>query len=271
MRSPDFKLSNGMMMPAFGFGTFRMDGPECEQAVRHALKVGYRHIDTADYYFNHDVVGKAIGEYDRSDIFLTTKVWYDQLQHDQVLSAVDRFLEELNTPYIDLLLIHWPNSSVPMEETFAAMTKLHADGKLRAVGVSNFTMDHLEQAIGASDLPIVNNQVEFNVYLYQKDLLEFCKRHEILLTAYRPLVNGEVSDDPTLREIAGMYDKTASQVALNWLLRHDVCAIPKSKTPAHIDENWGALGWELADEDVARIDALNRNDRRVAPDFAEFD
>lgn len=270
---PMVKLNGQTPMPALGFGTFQLDEDTAHQAVAHALKTGYRHVDTADMYGNHKGVGRALAESDvpREQIFLVTKIWHDRLAHDDLLADANRCLGELGVDYLDQLLIHWPNSDIPMSETFAAMNELVSNGKVRTIGVSNFTVEHIQAAMDTSPQPIAANQVELHPYLTQPKLRQFCAEHNIVVVAYRPILKGEVNDDATLREIADKHDKTPVQVTLRWILQSGMVTIPRSGTPKHIDENFGCLSFELDEDDLGRIEALNRNERRIDPDFGEFD
>ena len=264
-------LPGGGEMPALGFGTFELKGATCVDAVRHALKVGYRHIDTADLYENHESVAEAIADVAREELFLTTKIWHDRLHYDTVLEDAERSLKELRTDYVDLLLIHWPNRRIQMQETFRAFNELLESGKTRAIGVSNFTIAHIREAQEVSKAPIANNQVEFHPYLYQRELLEFCKEQGVTVTAYRPVVRGDVERDEVLQELAKKRGCTPQQAALRWLLDRGLSAIPRSKNPEHIEENWRAQEVELTEEDLQRIDGLNRDKRYVDAEFSEFD
>ncbi len=270
---PMISLRGGYQMPALGFGTFQLEPDEAHESVLHALEIGYRHVDTADMYGNHEGVAKALAESNvrRQDIFLVTKIWRDRLRRDDLLADAERSLKELGTDYVDQLLIHWPNSDIPMDETFDAMDRLVRDGKVRTVGVSNFTIGHLEKAIEASPQPIVANQVELHPYLSQPDLRSFCNSRDIAVVAYRPILKGEVNDDDTLAAIADKHGRTAVQVTLRWMLQLGLVTIPRSSSADHIEQNFQALDFELDDEDMQKIDGLNRNDRRIVPDFAEFD
>lgn len=270
---PTLNLPGDVAMPVLGFGTFQLKEDVAEQAVAHALNVGYRHVDTADMYGNHRGVGKAIREsaVAREEIFLVTKIWRDRLRHHDLLTDAERSLEELGTDYVDQLLIHWPNSDIPMEETFKAMHQLVRDGKARTIGVSNFTAAHLDRAFTASPQPIAANQVELHPYLAQPELREACRQRHVPVVAYRPIVMGKVSDDPVIAEIAGKHDRTPVQVTLRWILQLDMVAIPRSKSPEHIEQNLGALSFKLDDEDMQRISDLDRGEREIDPDFAEFD
>jgi len=272
MSGPTLSLPGGQPMPALGFGTYQLTGDTARQAVGHALEVGYRHIDTAMMYDNHVAVGRGLAEagVDRAEIFLVTKIWHDRLRRTDLLADAEQALNELGTDYVDQLLIHWPNSRIPIGETLGAMKELHDAGKTRTIGVSNFTVDHLRQARDAGEVPLAANQVECHPYLAQPELHAFCRQHAIAMVAYRPLGRGEVCDDPVLGEIGRKHGRTAAQVALRWLLQRGLAAIPRSSTPRHIEENWQALGFELDDDDRARIDGLDRNQRQIVPDFAEF-
>jgi diketogulonate reductase-like aldo/keto reductase len=272
MESPIYDLADGRKMPALGFGTWELRGKEGEAAVRHALDVGYRHIDTADMYRNHEAVGRALADRDREELFLTTKVWHDRLGYDDVIADAERFLRELHVEYVDLLLIHWPNRAIPMAGTFKALKEVAESGKTRSIGVSNFTIGHLEHALAVSDAPIVTNQVEFHPRLYQKELLDYCAERDIVITAYRPILHGEAADEPVLRDIAGKHDATPVQVCLRWLLQHGAAAIPRSGSPEHIEDNWRCLGLDLDEDDMRRIDGLNRDERYLDPEgISEFD
>jgi 2,5-diketo-D-gluconate reductase B len=263
----------GKPMPALGFGTFQLDESTAEKCVADALEIGYRHIDTADMYGNHEGVGRGLRQsgLGREDIYLVTKIWRDRLRPDEVLADANRSLEELQVDYVDQLLIHWPNNDIPMSETFSAMDQMVKEGKVRTVGVSNFTIAHVREAMDASPQPIAANQVEFHPYLYQKEVMEFCQDNDVALVAYRPIVKGEVKEDPLLQDLAGHYNATPVQVALRWCLQHGLVAIPRSSTRDHIEENWKALEIELGPDDMERIDNIQKTERRVDPDFAEFD
>ncbi len=267
---PTIKRMNGI--PILGFGTWPLTGDQCVEAVRTALQVGYRHIDTADFYRNHHAVGQAVREsgVNREEIFLTTKVWRDDLRHDAILTAGKRYLAELQTDYLDLLLIHWPHADIPMEETFAALQSLKDAGVVRGFGVSNFTMKRLEAALRVTD-GICTNQVECHPSLSQRTLLDYCRSHDIALTAYSPTARGGDLKLPVIQALAKQYRRSPSQIVLNWLLCKEIVAIPHSAVAAHITENFATLEWELAHEDVARIDQLNTDNWGPRPAFAEFD
>lgn len=256
-------------VPSLGYGTFQLSGDDCQRGVEQALSLGYRHLDTAQAYENEDRVGAAIerSDVDRAEVFLTTKLTGDNLPRDRVAAAVDESLEKLRTDYVDLLLIHWPNRETPVEESLAAMREVQETGKARHIGVSNFPPSHVESALDAAT--IFCNQVEYHPFLGQHRLRELAVERDFLLTAYSPLARGEVPEDETLNEIAEAHGATPSQVTLRWLIGQDhVAAIPKASSKERIEENLRALELELSEEDVRRIDRLERGERLIDPDFA---
>lgn len=265
-------LGSGVSAPMFGFGTWQLKGDECIEGVRYALELGYTHIDTADAYGNHREVAEGIRRsgVKREDMFITTKVWNTDHAHDDVINSGKRFLEELGIEYIDLLLIHWPVSTVPIAETLGAMDELKKIGAIRAIGVSNFTKHHLEDAL-KTGVEFVNNQVEVHPTFNQKEMREFCKSKNIAVTAYSPLGRGGDLKLPLMTELAGKYNATPAQIALSWVLSRDMIAIPKSATPARIKENLGAITLEMEEADLMRIDNLEQGPRMANPAFNEFD
>lgn len=259
-------------IPALGLGTWRMKGQECIEAVEHALNMGYRHIDTAEMYDNERQVGLGIkkADVDREDIFLTTKVWHTHLDYGGVKRAAHNSLDRIDTSYVDLLLIHWPNTDVPLEETFRAMRELKDDGLVNHIGVSNFTVELLDKALLETD-EIIANQVEMHVFHQQQKLHRYCMNNRLFLTAYSPLARGRVTENEVLQEIGEKYDKTAAQVALRWLIQQEnVLAIPKAVPEELQRENLGATEFKLADEDMQRIFKLDERKRLVNPGFAPW-
>jgi diketogulonate reductase-like aldo/keto reductase len=245
----------GVDVPALGFGTWPMKGDTCRTAVEHALDTGYRHIDTAQMYNNEDAVGQAIAdsEVPREDVFLVTKILRQNLAHDDVLRSVEESAQQLGTE-IDLLLIHAPSRSVPVEESIGAMNELQERGTVDQIGVSNFSVEQMRQAITASSTPILTNQVEYHPFKSQSEILEFCIENGIILTAYSPLGQGRVIEDEDLDEMGEKYGKTAAQVALRWLIQQEmVVAIPKASTSTHIEANFDVFDFELGDEEMERI------------------
>lgn len=241
-----------------GLGTWGLTGKRCRDIVRRAVELGYRHIDTAEIYGNHSEIGEAIRHFPRSGIFLTSKVWTNHLRHSDVIEACNRTLRELKTDYLDLYLIHWPSSEVPHEETFAAMRELVSDGKVRSVGVSNFAENHLRDALRVAGDMVMVDQMEFHPRCYQKDLLEFCKDHGLVVTAYSPLGRGNILGDEVIREIAEKYHRTPAQVCLRWGLQKGVVVIPKAGSEGHLRENLDVFDWEISKDDMRRLDSLDR-------------
>jgi 2,5-diketo-D-gluconate reductase B len=265
------KLNSETEIPVLGFGTWQIIGEECVNAVKAALEVGYRHIDTADAYGNHTEVAQAIQESGirREELFLTTKVFYPDLDKNTVLQKAAQFLHELQTEYIDLLLVHWPNKAIPVEETLQAMHSLKEQGKIRAIGVSNFTIQHLEKALQAG-IEITNNQVELHPSFNQQELRNYCKSKNITVTAYSPLAQGADLEIPFIKELAEKYKATPSQVILNWLISQDIITVPKSATPERIEENFKAIELKIDADDIERINQLPQGQRIIVPGFAEF-
>lgn len=258
-------------MPEIGLGTYRLYGRECEQTVRKALDIGYRHIDTAQMYKNEKEIGDAIytSGVEREDLFLTTKIWHTNLEHDDVLQSVEDSLRMLKTPYVDLLLVHWPTEHFSVEGTFKAMLTLRDQGKAMNVGVSNFPLSLMKEVVEEYRLPIFTNQVEFHPFLDQLDLLDYSYDHDFLITAYSPLAQGEVNRSKTINEIAEEYGKTPAQIALRWLIEQEnVVAIPKASSENHLRDNIDIFDFKLSDEHFDAIDQLEKNKRLVNPSFA---
>ncbi|KIP20945.1 MULTISPECIES: aldo/keto reductase [Anoxybacillus] len=266
-------LHNGVRMPWLGLGVYKVqEGDEVIRSVRTALEVGYRHIDTAAFYENEEGVGRAIREsaIRREEVFVTTKVWNSDQGYESTLKAFHTSLKKLGFDYIDLYLVHWPVKE-KYKETYKALEKLYKDGFVRAIGVSNFQIHHLEHILADCEIKPMVNQVEFHPRLTQKELLAFCKQHQIQLEAWSPLMRGgELLNEPTLVDIAQKYGKTPAQVILCWDLQHEVVTIPKSVTPQRIAQNANIFDFTLTKEEMDAIDALNEN-RRIGPDPDHFD
>ncbi len=243
-------------VPKIGLGTWNMRGETCYRAVRTALEMGYRHIDTAEMYRNEGEVGRAIAEFNlaRSEIFLTTKVSPSNASRQGVLQAAESSLQRLGLEFIDLYLLHWP-SRYPIEETMAAMNQLVEQGKVRLIGVSNFSVAQLEDAMAVSRVSIFTNQIEYFAGHPQRATLRFCQDNDILLTAYSPLDRGHIHSRPALESIAREYGVTAAQVALRWLIQQrNVVAIPKSSNPDRQRENRDVFDFELSSNEMARLE-----------------
>ena len=255
----DYQTIKGEKVPSLGLGTYRLTGDACERAVQRALGMGYRHVDTAQMYGNEAEVGRGIEDsgVDRGEIFLTTKVWPSDFAHDRVISKTRESLKKLRTDYVDLLLMHWPGEGVPLEETLGAMRELQEDGSVLHVGVSNFSPSLVEEA--AEHAEILCNQVQYHPYRNQDALVDQAQEMDYLLTAYTPLSRGGVQDDPTLREIGEAYNKTATQVALRWLVQQEkVSAIPKATGEEHLAENLDVFDFELSEEEMGRVFSLSQ-------------
>jgi len=266
-------LHNGVKMPYFGFGTYKVKGgEEVYNAVRTALETGYRLIDTAALYENEEGVGRAIRDsgIPREEIFVTTKVWNSDQGYDSTLRAFETSLKKLDIGYIDLYLIHWAVKGKYLD-TWKALVELYKEGRVRAIGVSNFQIHHLQDIMDHFDeIPTVN-QVELHPYLTQEELREFCAKHNIKVEAWSPLGRGRLLDLPELKRIAEKYGKTPAQVVLRWHVQNDIIVIPKSVHPERIKENADIFDFELSDEDMAAINRLNRNERfGKDPDHVDF-
>ncbi len=257
---------HGVTVPKLGFGTWQITGDACHEAVTHALDLGYRHIDTARAYENEAEVGRAIEEssVDRGDVFLTTKLWITEFAADDLRAATEDSLRKLRVDHVDLLLLHWPNPDVPLEETLEALDGVREAGLTRLIGVSNFPAGMLRRALELA--PIATDQVEFHPFLGQDRLLEVAEQEDVFVTAYSPLAHGKVGDDATLREIGDAHGKTAGQVALRYLLELDrVAVLPKSATASRREENFDVLDFELTPEDRRRIEELPKDQREIDP------
>lgn len=261
-----------MNIPHIGLGTWQLNGQQCRHAVSVALQLGYRHIDTAMIYANQKDIGVAIKESKiaRRSLFITSKVWHSSLSYADVLSQTEEILEQLQTSYLDLLLIHWPNKRVSMKETFKALAELVEAGKVKHIGVSNFTIQHLKEAMKVSSVPLYCCQFEFHPYLQQHELVQFCKQNGIVVTAYSPLAQGHVLEDPEILKIAHKHKKTVAQIVLAWIHQQDIVVIPKSTTKERLEQNLKSMDIELSSEEIHILRSLNMNKRYCAPAFAEF-
>jgi len=256
-------LSDGNRMPWVGLGVYRIAaGKPCLRAVTHALSVGYRHIDTAAFYGNEEDVGRAVREsgVPRSDIFVVTKLWNSDQGYASAIKACHASLAKLGLDYVDLYLIHWPETGKRLD-SWRALVELNKQGKCRSIGVSNYTIAHLRELMANSAVVPAVNQVEFSPFLYQRELLEFCRAHEIQLEAYCPLTRGEKLKDSVVTGIARRYGKTPAQVLLRWALQHEVVVIPKSGRTERISENAGLFDFNLDARAMTALDALNADFR----------
>ncbi|MGO4913077.1 aldo/keto reductase [Leeuwenhoekiella sp. W20_SRS_FM14] len=270
--SGTWKLHNGYKMPYIGLGVYKADdGEEVINAVRWALEAGYRHIDTAKAYDNEKGVGKAIKEskVNRKDIFLTSKVWNDDQGYDSTIQAFNDSLKRLDTDYLDLYLIHWPVEG-KYKETWRALEDLYKEGKIKAIGVSNFLKHHLEDLMKDAEIKPMVDQLEFHPWLIQSELQDFCKQNDIQYEAWSPLMQGKAFENETLLELGEKYGKSPAQIVVRWDLQNGVVTIPKSTSKEHIISNSDVFDFELSDLDMKKINALDR-DERIGPDPDNFD
>lgn len=266
-----FLMRDGESIPALGLGTWQLTGADSERTVRTALDLGYRHIDTARMYGNEAEVGRAVAAsgVEREQVFLTTKVWMDHLTYGALQRSAEQSLKALNTPYVDLLLVHWPNPAVPLAGTLRALAELKAAGRARQVGVCNFPVALLRQAVEELGADLFCNQVEYHPLLSQRAVLSWLRAHGMLLTAYSPLAQGAAARHPVVTGIAARIGRTPAQVVLAWLLGQEgVAAIPKASGEAHLRANLEAADLRLDDADRAALDALQGGHRTVDPGFA---
>lgn len=265
MSIPGIELNSGSKMPAVGFGTWQLSMAEARQSVSDALNIGYRLVDTAKIYANEAAVGEAINssKVPRQDIFITTKLWNSDQGYDSALGAFDDSLSRLGLEYVDLYLIHWPGQDKQKRsDSWRALEKIYKQGRARAIGVSNYTVHHLQELIGSSDTKPSVNQVEFHpfIYLEQKELLSFCQSQKIVFEAYSPLARGRLND-PLLTTIGHKYGKSASQVMLRWALQQGTVPLPRSSKADHIKENFELFDFELTADDMDAINNIGQAGR----------
>lgn len=272
MDTPIVQLNETTAIPQIGLGTWKLNGADGKAAIEAAIDTGYRHIDTAYHYNNHQAVGEAVkaSAVNRDDLFITTKIWRDHLTEDKLHKQFKESLQQLNMEYVDLLLVHWPNESVPIKETLSAMQALQESGQVKAIGVSNFTQDLLAEAIETEIKPVVN-QVEYHPTLVQGELKQYCDKHDITLTAYSPL--GHTGRDlqlETIKEIADKKHASPATVILTWLIQQGIVAIPKAKSKKHQKQNLAARELTLSSDEMGQISNCDQGNRLVAPDYGPF-
>ena len=269
-------LNNGVEMPWFGLGVFKVEeGPELVEAIKSAIKAGYRSIDTAAIYGNETAVGEGIRAgieatgISREELFITSKVWNADQGYEETIAAYEESLKKLKLDYLDLYLVHWPVEG-KYKDTWRALETLYKEKRVRAIGVSNFQIHHLQDVIKDAEIKPMINQVEYHPRLTQKELQAFCKEQGIQMEAWSPLMQGQLLDNETLQTIAEKHGKTTAQVILRWDLQNGVITIPKSTKEHRIIANADVFNFELTKEDMEKIDALNQN-HRVGPDPDNFD
>lgn len=257
-------------IPCLGFGTFTLKPDDCHRMVRTALREGYRHIDTAQAYENEEAVGAAIREssVERDALWLTTKVWVSNFREGDLQRSVDESLRRLAQDHVDLLLLHWPHADVDLAETLGALCEVKRAGKARHIGISNFTVALMEEAIAKSDEPLVTNQVEYHPFLNQDPVLAKLRAEGMALTAYSPIAQGKVMGNETLKRIGGAHGKSEVQVALRWLIQQDgVCAIPRTRSEEHAKTNLEIFDFELSEDEMAAVKSLQTPDgRQISPE-----
>jgi len=261
--------ANGAKIPALGLGTMTLKGAVCVDAVKAALKLGYRHIDTAERYGNESEVGEGLhagipaAGLKREDVFVTTKVYQDKLAAADFQRSFDESLQKLKLPWVDLLLIHWPNPNVPLAETLGVLCKAKRDGKARHVGVANFTTTLLAEAVKLASEPLVTNQIEVHPFLDQSKVLAACRQYGLSVTAYCPISRGKVPGNEVLERIGKAHGKSSSQVALRYLVQQGIVPIPRTANPDHLAANLAVFDFALSEAEMAEIGKLKRPDGRV--------
>ncbi|AVM71686.1 aldo/keto reductase [Streptococcus mutans] len=277
-----YTLINGVHIPKIGFGTWKLaDGDEAYKSVSYALEIGYRHVDTAQYYGNEVSVGRAIADspIKREELFITTKIWNDKHSYDEAKQSVEESLAKLKLNYLDLLLIHWPNPKALREndawktrnaDVWRAMEDLYQTGKVRAIGVSNFMIHHLEPLLEVATVKPMVNQVLLAPGCSQEDLVAFCRQNEMILEAYSPLGTGSIFDNQTAQDLANKYNKTVAQIALRWSLQKGFLPLPKSATPKNILSNLTIFDFDLTEDDILKLDKIENVKSQGNPDETAF-
>lgn len=264
--------ANGAAIPAIGLGTWQLRGEECSEAVRWAIEAGYRHLDTAAMYGNEEAVGAGLKSsgLPRDDVFVTTKVWWEDLRPGDLERSAEASLKRLGLDAVDLLLIHWPNAAIPLGDSLRSLGGVKRRGLARHIGVSNFTVALLEQAVAASDEPLVANQCEHHPLIDQSAVRAACRRHGLAFTSYCPLGKSEVLKEPVIQAVAERHGRTPAQIVLRWQVQQPgVAAIPKSGNRQRTAENFAIFDFTLSDEEMGRISGLARPDgRMISPAFA---
>jgi 2,5-diketo-D-gluconate reductase B len=260
-----FVTANGARIPIVGLGTWELRGRTCARAVEQALRLGYRHIDTAEMYDNEREVGEGLraSGVPRDDVFITTKVWPSHFAPRELERAAQASLARLRVPQVDLLLLHWPSESVPLAETMPALCKMKTLGLTRHIGISNFTVALVEEAVRLASEPLVTNQIECHPYLDQSKVIAVCRRHGLSITAYSPLARGRAASDRLLKRIGQAHGKSAGQAALRWLTQQDTIVIPRTSKVERLGENLALLDFELTPDEMEEISALAHPRGRV--------
>lgn len=274
-------LNNGVRIPCVGFGTWQTpDGETAVQAVKSALEAGYVHIDTAAAYDNEASVGRGIREADvkREDLFVTSKLWNGNRGYDKTMEAFEKTMKDLGLEYLDLYLIHWPAVANQFENwqelnlsTWRAFEQLYKDGRIRAIGLSNFMPHHMEPLMAEAEIRPMVNQIEFHPGQMQRETVEYCRQHDILVEAWSPLGTGRMLTNPTLQSIAGKYEKSVAQLCIRWCLQNEVLPLPKSVTPSRIRENAQVFDFKISRDDMEQINKMGYiGGSGLVPDEIDF-
>lgn len=278
----NIKLNNGLLMPSIGFGTWKINEyDQAVESVKNAIKYGYRHIDTASVYGNEEAIGQGIKEshIPRKELFITTKLWNDVKGYSETIIAFEESLKRMQLDYIDLYLIHWPS---PIQfrdcyqerniESYHALETLYKQGKIKAIGVSNFLKHHIEELEENISIPIMVNQIEFHPYYYDQETIDYCKEHGIVVEAYSPLGRGQVLQDKIIKEIAKKYNKTEAQICIRYAIDNQIVPLPKSVSNEKIKSNLDVFDFCLKEEDRQKIRSLSKVDGKIGsyPDTTNF-
>jgi diketogulonate reductase-like aldo/keto reductase len=257
--------AGGARIPAIGLGTWELRGRACARIVEQALRLGYRHLDTAQMYDNEREVGEGLraSGVPRGDVFVTTKIWPTHFAPNDLIRSLKESLVKLRMPEVDLVLLHWPSPRVPLSETLAGLCQAKQSGLAKHIGISNFNVALIEEAVSLSAEPLVCNQVEYHPYLDQTKVLDGCRRHGLATVAYSPIAKGRVKDDRTLARIGDFHKKTAAQVCLRWLVQQDVAAIPRTSKLERLQENLNVFDFALSDDEMATIFAMGSSSGRI--------
>lgn len=258
-------LTSGDQIPAIGAGTWDLAGETVKESVRCALETGYTHVDTAEGYENEPEIGEVLAEYDRDEVFLTSKVLPKHLHYGSVFEACRDSIRKLGVEYLDLYLIHWPNPTISVRETWNAMEQLAEEGYVENIGVSNFSAYQLSAVKHIADVPVAVNQIEYNPLYARSELLEYCRDTNVVVEAAAPFGRGKVFDHQTVREVAEKHDRSPAQVALRWAIEKDIVVLPKSSSPDHIRSNFELFDWELDTTDHEKLDGIEVSDPAYDP------
>jgi len=257
--------ANGARIPAIGLGVMTLQGETCAKAVDAALRLGYRSLDTAQMYGNEQETGEGlrVSGVDRSEVFVTTKVWHDRLRAGDFERSVDESLTRLDLPYVDLLLIHWPNKDIPLKETIDVLCKTKREGKTRQIGVANFTAALIEEAVKVATEPLVTNQIEVHPFIDRSKVIAASRNHGLAITAYCPIARGQVPGDAALARIGAAHGKSPAQVSLRYLVQQGIIPIPRTSNPQHMAENLAVFDFSLSDAEMAELRALSAANKRI--------